>query len=251
MRVVLQPAYVLQIRSYRESSALVEAFTQDYGRVGLVAKGVRRRRSKAAGLLQPFRPLLLSWLGRGELVTLIGVEASGPIVSGLAGEGLLCAFYLNELLLRLLARQDPFESLFSSYARSLPPLINPQQRQQALRLFERDLLKHLGYGLLLDYEANTRRPIQAEQWYSYRLEQGPEPLQTEISEGIKIRGRTLQALARGALIDATSLCEAKRLLRSLLAFHLGGKPLKSRELWHELRRLSNADLKEAKEHDSK
>ena len=242
MKIVLQPAYVLHFRAYRESSALIEAFTQDYGRVGLIAKGVRRRRSKIAGILQPFRPLLLSWIGRGELATLIGVESSGPALLGLVGESLLCAFYLNELLLRLLVRQDPFESLYVSYDRSLPLLVNAQQRQQALRLFERDLLNQLGYGLHLEYEANTHRPIQAEQWYSYCLERGPEPLQAEVSEGIKIKGRTLQALARGALTDATSLIEAKQLLRSLLAFHLGGKPLKSRKLWQELRRLNNGGL---------
>ncbi|KFI23385.1 DNA repair protein RecO [Nitrosococcus oceani] len=243
MRVVLQPAYVLHSRSYRETSALVEVFTPEYGRVGLVAKGVKRQRTHRFSLLQPFCPLLLSWTGRGDLVTLTGAEAAGPIPV-LTGEGLICAFYLNELLLRLLPRRDPLEALFSVYAHSLPSLIHAQQRQQILRLFERDLLAYLGYGLILKYEAGTSRPIEAGQWYSYQLEKGPVRLLSEDLEGMKVRGHTLQALARGALADPVSLGEAKRLLRWLLAFHLGGKPLKSRGLLEELRRLGNVSRKE-------
>lgn len=249
MRVDLQPAYVLHLRPYRETSALVEIFTQDYGRVGLVAKGVRQRRSKAIGLLQPFCPLLLSWVGRSDLVTLTGAEVAGR-GPALTGEGLVCAFYLNELLLRLLPRRDPFEALFSVYAHSLPPLANSQQRQQALRLFERDLLTYLGYGLTLTHEADTHRPIDAEQWYSYQLEKGPQRFQSEDLGGMKVRGRTLQALARGELADPVSLHEAKQLLRWLLAFQLGDKPLKSRALLEELRQLGKASRK-MKAHDCK
>ncbi|QBQ54704.1 DNA repair protein RecO [Nitrosococcus wardiae] len=249
MRVDLQPAYVLHLRPYRETSALVEIFTQDYGRVGLVAKGVRQRRSKAIGLLQPFCPLLLSWVGRSDLVTLTGAEAMGR-GSALTGEGLVCAFYLNELLLRLLPCHDPIEALFSVYAHSLPPLANPQQRQQSLRLFERDLLAYLGYGLTLTHEADTYRPIEAEQWYSYQQEKGPQRLQSEDGGGMKVRGRTLQALARGELADPVSLREAKQLLRWLLAFQLGDKPLKSRDLLEELRQLGKASRK-MKAHECK
>lgn len=246
MKVTLQPAYVLRLRPYRETSALVEAFTQDYGRVGLVAKGVRRRRSKGIGLLQPFCPLLLSWVGRGDLVTLTGAEAAGR-VPALIGEGLVCAFYLNELLLRLLLRRAPFEALFSIYGQTLSQLADPRQRQQALRLFERDLLAYLGYGLILDHEVTTLQPIDPEQWYSYQWEKGPKRLQTEDLEGVKIRGRTLQALARGELADPISLREARQLLRWLLTLQLGNKPLKSRDLLEELRRLS----KRTEEHDRK
>jgi DNA repair protein RecO (recombination protein O) len=242
MKVTLQPAYVLYLRPYRETSALVEVFTQDYGRVGLVAKGVRQRRSKIIGLLQPFRPLLLSWAGRGDLVTLTGAEVTAR-EPPLAGEGLICAFYLNELLLRLLSRHDPFETLFSIYAHSLLSLVNPQQRQQALRLFERDLLTHLGYEPLLKYEADTHRPVEAEQWYSYQLEKGPGRLQLEDLEGMKIRGRTLLDLAQGRLADPVSLREAKCLLRWLLSFYLGNKPLNSQNLLKELRQLANNSRK--------
>jgi DNA repair protein RecO (recombination protein O) len=238
MKITLQPAYVLHLRPYRESSALVEIFTRDYGRVGLIAKGVRQQRSKVMGLLQPFRPLLLSWTGKGDLVTLTGAEATAREFT-LAGEGLICAFYLNELLLRLLSRRDSFETLFSLYAHSLLLLVNPQQRQQALRLFERDLLTYLGYGPLLKYEADTHQPIEAEQWYSYQLEKGPGRFQSEDLEGMKIRGRTLLDLAQGQLTDPVSLRESKRLLRGLLSLYLGNKPLKSQNLLKELRQLTN------------
>ncbi|ADJ29144.1 DNA repair protein RecO [Nitrosococcus watsonii] len=251
MKVLLQPAYILHSRPYRETSVLVEAFTPEYGRVGLVAKGVKRRRSHGVSPLQPFCPLLLSWTGRGDLVTLTGAEATGPAFT-LTGEGLICAFYLNELLLRLLPRRDPLEDLFSAYAHSLPSLRHARQRQQTLRLFERDLLACLGYGLILDHEVNSSRPIEAEQWYSYQLEKGPVRLPSNGLEGMKISGHTLQALAQGALADPVSLGEAKRLLRWLLAVHLGDKPLKSRGLLEELRRLGNVNRVEKKSaHDCK
>lgn len=243
MKVLLQPAYVLHSRPYRETSALVEVFTPQYGRVGLVAKGVKRRRSHYFSPLQPFCPLLLSWTGRGDLVTLTGAEATGPGFP-LTGEGLICAFYLNELLLRLLPRRDPLDALFSVYAHSLPSLIHAQQRQRTLRLFERDLLAYLGYGLILKYEAGTSQPIEAGQWYSYQLEKGPTRLPSEGLEGMKVSGCTLRAMALGTLVDPVSLGEAKRLLRWLLAFHLGDKPLKSRGLLEGLRRLGNVSRKE-------
>ncbi|BAW80071.1 DNA repair protein RecO [Candidatus Nitrosoglobus terrae] len=249
MKVNLQPAYILSLRPYRETSALVEVFTQNYGRVGLVAKGVRQQRSKIAGLLQPFRSLLLSWVGRGDLVTLVSAEITDGDLT-LVGEGLVCAFYLNELLLRLLSRYDPFEALFLVYTRSLLSLTNLQQRQQALRLFERDLLAHLGYGPLLQYEADTYQPIEAEQWYNYKAEKGPQRFHTEDLEGMRIQGRTLLNLAQGQLTDPVSLRESKYLLRWLLSFYLGSKPLKSQYLLKELRQFSNNDKKRAA-HDHK
>lgn len=240
--MTLQPAYVLYLRPYRETSALVEAFTQDYGRVGLVAKGVRQQRSKIRGLLQPFCPLLLTWVGRGDLVTLTGAEAAAR-KPAFMGEGLICAFYLNELLLRLLSRRDPFETLFLVYAHSLLSLANPRQRQQVLRLFERDLLTHLGYEPLLKYEADTHQPIEADRWYSYQWEKGPRRFQSEELGGMKLSGRTLLGLAQGQLTDPVSLREAKYLLRWLLSPYLGNKPLKSQDLLKQLRQLAGDSRK--------
>ncbi|CAH9017426.1 DNA repair protein RecO [Candidatus Nitrosacidococcus sp. I8] len=239
MKVTLQPAYVLHQRPYRETSALIESFTEDYGRVSLIAKGIKRKNSKVIGLLQPFQPLLISWVGRSNLVTLTGVEASGSSIH-LVGEPLICGFYLNELLLRLLSYQDSFKPLFSIYARSLQQLACSEQYQPILRLFERDLLIHLGYAPLLKYEIGTHQPIKAEQWYSYQIEKGPSKFELNNGiEGMKLKGQTLLSLAYGKLTDSQSVWEAKNLLRWLLSPYLGDKPLKSRAMLVALRQLTH------------
>src|SRR4249920_914619 len=113
-----QPAFVLHTFAYRETSVIVEAFTANYGRVALVARGAKRPRSELRGLLQGFQPLLLSWAGQQELKTLIKAEWRG----GLAlprGSALLCGFYLNELLLKLLPREDPHPELYDEYHAAL------------------------------------------------------------------------------------------------------------------------------------
>jgi DNA repair protein RecO (recombination protein O) len=106
MRISLQPAYILHSRPYRESSLLLEAMGREHGRIGLVARGARGARSRWKNMLQPFRPLLLSWTQRGELGTLTGADqvASPP---ALAGESLFCGLYANELMIRFLQRSDP------------------------------------------------------------------------------------------------------------------------------------------------
>src|SRR5260221_3713193 len=114
-------AFVLHTYAYRETSLIVETFTADYGRVAMVARGAKRPRSETRGLLQAFQPLVLSWSGGGELKTLLKAEWGG----GLAlprGAALLCGFYLNELLLKLLAREDPHAALYRDYQEALQAL---------------------------------------------------------------------------------------------------------------------------------
>ena len=152
-RQLLQRAYVLHHHPYRDSSALVEIFSEHHGRVGLVARGVRGRRNPRQALLQPFTPLLLSWSGRGELMTLVDVEAEAPNAM-LQGMVLMSGFYVNELLLRLLRRHDPHPQLFLYYDQLLQRLArlegdNPPELAIALRLFEKVLLDEIGYGLVL------------------------------------------------------------------------------------------------------
>jgi len=114
-RVSLAPAYVLHQRDWRETSRMVELFSRDYGRMGAVARGARRAQSPWRAILQPFQPLLLSWMGSGDLVTLTGAEAAGETELRF-GPALMSAYYMNELLLRLLPRQDAQPELFSQYA---------------------------------------------------------------------------------------------------------------------------------------
>lgn len=228
--VQLVRAYVLHQRPYRESSALLEVFAESHGRVGLVARGVRSPKSRQRGDLQPFRPLRLSWSGRGELGTLTGVEADGA-APPLQGTRLYSAFYLNELLVRLLARQDPHPRLYALYRASLEQLGGAVDIEPVLRIFEKRLLEELGYGLLLDCEAQHGEAVRPELYYDYHLESGPVPAAGTDARGFVFRGASLLALAREELTTPAVLHDAKRLIRSALNLYLGNKPLKSRELF--------------------
>ena len=229
-KIQLTPGYLLHQRPYRESSALLEVFTETHGRVGLVARGVRSARSKQRGELQPFRALRLSWQARGELGTLTGVEADGAI-SSLHGQALYSGFYLNELLIRLLARHDPHPLLFAAYRDSLITLTQGKAVEPALRLFEMRLLQEAGYGLQLEFEAETGEALHADALYDYHLEAGPVRVDNESAGGFVFSGASLLAMAREELSQPDVLQDAKRLMRSALKLYLGDKPLKSRELF--------------------
>ena len=230
MRIELEPSFVLHQRPYRETSQLVEIFGERSGRVALVARGARRSRSPQRGLLQPFSPLLLSWVGRGELGTLTGaeIETPGPPLPEIA---LFSALYLNELLMRLLHRHDPHPSLFSSYQRAVDELRAGEPVELALRIFEKNLLQEIGYGLVLDYDADSGERITAQRSYRYRLERGPVEDRSSALDGIPVSGRTLLALASGRLEGPDEIGEAKRLMRYLLDPLLGERPLATRSLF--------------------
>ncbi len=225
-RVSLSPAYLLHQHAWRETSRVLEVWSREHGRLGIVARGVRRPRSPFRGLLQPFAPLRLSWSHRGELGNLTGVEATAA-PSTLQGRPLMAAFYLNELLLRLLARQDPHPELFDAYAATLQALGHDNRPAPPLRIFEKHLLTALGYGLSLDREAATQQPVRADVEYRYDLDAGPVPTARAQSSGLLISGRALLALHRGELDDAEDLRAARRLLRAALERHLDGRPLKT------------------------
>ncbi len=228
MRISLQPAFILHHRPYRETSLLLDVFTKDYGRIALIARGVRKNRSQMRALLQPFRGLWVSWRGKTELMTLDGVEAqSMPIL--LQGECLLSGFYLNELLIRLLQKQDPHPQLYTIYQETLLELSQATLDQKYLRLFEKKLLDELGYGLQLQHA------FLADQLYRFHPEQGFELYQGETNEAdpLIFQGKSLVVLATGQLdqADADSLKEIKRLMRIALGIVLGPKPLQSRKLF--------------------
>ena len=229
MRVLLQPAFVLHRRPYRDTSLLLEVFGQDHGRLGLVARGAAGSRSRLRGLLQPFAPLLLSWTGAGELATLAAAEDAGHPIP-LPPNRVLAGLYVNELLLRLLPRLDPHLGLFAAYESRLAELAAADGEEPSLRRFEKRLLDELGYGLTLDCEAASGAPIVAEEQYCYVLDRGP--LAASPSEvGVPISGRGLLALHDGMLNDPAVLREVKRLTRAALAVQLRGRALKTRELY--------------------
>jgi DNA repair protein RecO (recombination protein O) len=224
-RSLLQPAFVLHRRPYSNTSLLLEAFVLDAGRLPLLAKGATAGRAFGASLLQPFVPLLVSRSGRGEVRTLGRYEAEGPPVP-LTGERLYCGFYVNELMVHLLPREEPHPALFGAYAATLARLARDDDPEPALRCFEVALLAELGYALLLDREAEGGAPIDAAARYDFVIERGPVPV-----AGGELSGATLLKLASGSAPVGDERREARRLLRRVLDHYLGGRPLKSRELF--------------------
>lgn len=232
-RVSLAPAYLLHQRPWRETSRVLEIWSRDHGRLGLVARGVRRPRAPQRSLLQPFTPLLMSWSQRTELGNLGAVEATG-VAPALRGKPLLAAFYINELLLRLLPRQDAHPDLYAVYAGTLLALAGPKPAA-SLRLFEVQLLAAIGYGLSLA-QTDTGEPVDPDTEYLYDLDAGPRPASGREGPGVPVSGRTLLALQRVNLDDADDLKAAKRLLAAALQRHLDGRALKTSGVMRALSR---------------
>lgn len=232
-RTALQSIYVLHRRPYKNTSLLVSAWARDAGIVTMIARSARGPKSRFRGLLQPFYPLLAGFGGRGELVYLNQLEMNGqPLV--FRDAALWSAFYLNELCLRLLSKQDHvLETLFDSYADTLQSL-NQKAIEPALRVFEKRLLHALGYGLPLDREAQNDTEIQAGLKYLYQPEAGFNRCDYATDPRYVFWGDSLLALQAEHLSDLTHLKEAKRLLRLAIAPHLQGRPLHTRSLMLEL-----------------
>lgn len=226
MRVEAQPAYVLHARAYRETSLLLECLSLEHGRVGLVARGVRRERSRfSRAILQPLQPLRLSWMGNGELFALTLAEAVGA-AHAVSAQRLVSAMYVNELVLRLSARADPHSGLFEHYVACLDGLATGESEAWTLRRFERDLLADLGYGLVLEQDIESGRRVDAESSYAYVMDAGPRPWRGQ-ADGLMIPGVALLALARDEMPDAECARILRLLMRQLLQNQLGGGLLRA------------------------
>lgn len=230
-RVDADPAFVLHTRPWRETSLIVDVLTRHHGRVGLVARGARRAGAVIKTRLLPFQPLSLSWFGKGRLRTLHEAEWQGGDLM-LRGLGLMCGFYLNELLLRLLPEGDAHEILFDHYAQALSDLDATQEVEPVLRRFELDLLSELGYAQPLGHLADGGA-LDPEARYGYAIEYGVIPL----GHGAGYGGRALLDLAAGDFSRPATLAEGKLLMRTLLAHYLGDKPLATRQLLIDLAKL--------------
>ncbi len=236
-RVQHQDAYILQTRPYSESSWLIDAFSKNYGRVSLLAKGARRLKSKVRGLIRPFQPLLLSWSGKGELQTLTGAEAN-LIVPQIDQQSWLCASYMNELLIKLMHRHDPHEKLFNNYGLALQSLRDGQSRQIVLRIFEKQLLSEIGYGLLLERDTANQK-ISAEKTYHYYPNQGPTLVDRNHTGSVwLIKGSTLIALDNEVFNNAQEIEQSKHLMRALLNQSMQGRDLKSRLVLQNINSVS-------------
>ena len=243
-RVLLEPAYVLHRRAYRETSFLVELFSKEHGRLTVIARGVRKARSATQGLLQPFIPLLVSWAGKGELMTLSHVEAAGEIRQ-LHGDMLFAGFYLNELLMALLQRFDAHSNIYLTYAKALDKLANQELLQPTLRSFEKQLLEELGYGLLPKSPVSLHNMFLPDNYYRFVLEQGFVPSETSGHPTV-FSGKSLLAIANEDWQVAGSLQDAKRLIRIVLAPLLGAKLIHSRRLFMIEKTVPQEEVSDAK-----
>jgi DNA repair protein RecO (recombination protein O) len=230
-----EAAYVLHTYPYKETSLIVEAFARRFGRVALLARGARRPRSALRGMLLSFHPLRLSWSASAELGTLVAAEWSGGL-RPLAGRALMCGFYLNELLLRLVPRDDPHERLFDAYADALQRLASEEEAAAVLRGFEKRLLAELGYAPLLDQDAASR-PIDPQRTYVYEPERGPVPANGAPAGELVVSGRTLLDLAADDYERAETREQARSLMRALIAQRLHGQELHTRAVLKELNDL--------------
>ena len=245
-KIILQPAFVLHTRNYKDTSLLVELFTLDHGRLSILARGIRNARSKTYGLCKPFLPLLVSFGGKTDLPILQKIESTS-LSYDLNGSVLLSSFYLNELLMRLLNHHQPYPDIYNIYQQTLSNLASHSHLETTLRLFEKYLLKALGFGLQLDVTVNDESILPEQE---YKFEFGSGLMLAKFSgesnldpagwrrgttrpgdQSPNFLGSSLLALHNNNLTTVRELKDAKRLLRAVLANLLGNKPLKSRELF--------------------
>jgi DNA repair protein RecO (recombination protein O) len=224
-----EPAFVLHQRPWRNSSQLLEVLSLHCGRVGLIAQGSRRPGRSTRALLQPFIPLHLSWVRRGELGRVTDVEA-GSAALELSGVALLAGYYTNELVMALTSRDDPAAELFAHYATCLDELRSRDNVARSLRLFEHRLLGALGFGLQLDVDCVLGRPLSVDGEYTFSFEEGARPA----SGGAAYRGADLISLREERLEDTASLRAARQLLGEAISRHLGSRRLKTRDVLRDI-----------------
>lgn len=234
-KVASQPAFVLHSYPYKETSLIVDVFSRDHGRVALIAKGAKRPHSKLRGVLQTFQPLSVGWAGKAEVRTLTAAEWIGGLLP-LEKSALLSGFYLNELLVKLLARDDPHPELFNHYIDTLNQLAHGESAPIVLRKFERALLKATGVGGDFTVCISTGHPVELDQFYVVDPERGPRPPHPA-DTAPRVLGKTLFDMEREDYLDNTTQVQSKFLMRFLLAHHLGGAPLNTRQILIDLMQL--------------
>ena len=251
-----QPGYILHRRAYRESSALVELLTRDFGLIGAVMRGVKRS-PRSARDLEPFGRIAVSWRGRGQLVTVLRAET--VVRRNLSGDALFAGLYINELLVKTLGREEPVADLFDSYDAAVASLARIQsstvgssaprhsstgdgkkrglgELEPILRSFERRLLDELGYGIAFDVDVANGRPIEPGRLYRVVDGEGfREVDKHETSPEEAFDGAQIAAMDAGEYRDRAVLQGAKQILRRAIAVRLGGKPLVTRRLFSAAR----------------
>ncbi|HEX3380291.1 MAG TPA: DNA repair protein RecO [Paraburkholderia sp.] len=235
-RIAEQPAFVLHSYPYRETSLIIDVLSRDHGRLALVAKGAKRPHSALRGVLQTFQPLSLAWSGKSEMRTLTGAEWVGGMLP-LTGDALLCGFYVNELLVRFCAREDPHPQLFHHYVVTLTRLAHDEPPVQVLRSFERVLLRETGYAMALDRTV-ARKAVLADGRYVFDPERGVREASDEWpAPWPVVSGQTLLDMEKDDYHRAQTVAQSKTLMRFLLNTYLGGAPLATRQILIDLQNL--------------
>lgn len=235
LRIHEQPGFVLHRYMYKESSLIVDVFSRDHGRVALVAKGAKRPQSRLRGVLQTFQPLSLNWSGRSELRNLISAEWVGGMAP-LESSALLYGFYLNELLLKLTAREDPHPGLFDHYVTTLTRLANTESAQIVLRQFELAILKETGVAADLSVSVHNGQTVEPEEIYVVDPEGGPRPARMS-DTAPRVSGKTLLDMTNEDYSDPMTQTQSKLLMRALLAHHLNGAQIQTRQILIDLMQL--------------
>jgi DNA repair protein RecO (recombination protein O) len=227
-RADLQPGWVVHRRPWRESSLLIEFFAREHGRIGLVARGARSARSAWRGLVEPFTPLAASWTRRGEMATLTGLEPMGARCA-LTGRALWCGLYVNELLLKLLERDDPHPEVFDACLDVFAGLAESDGSQALLlRRFEMALLLGMGVAPDFEFDAATGQAIDPRGMYHLQPEVGFQPVNQGGAD--VFAGSAIRALAAGHTDDRDTAREMREIMRRLIDHQLGGRTLDSRRL---------------------
>jgi DNA repair protein RecO (recombination protein O) len=234
-RIIGQPGFVLHSYPYKETSLIIDLLSRDHGRIALVAKGAKRPHSKLRGVLQTFQPLSVNWTGKAEVRTLMAAEWVGGLLP-LEKSALLCGFYLNELLVKLLARDDPHPELFDHYVATLNQLAHGESPPIVLRQFERALLKASGVAADLSRCTASGGQVDPDRIYVVDPERGTRPA-FAADVWPRINGKTLLDMEREDYSDSTTQSQSKFLMRFLLAHYLGGAPLNTRQILIDLMQL--------------
>ncbi len=228
-----QPGFVLHSYPYSESSLIIETFTRAHGRVPLLAKGAKRPGSPLRGALLQFQQVGFSWSGRGDLRNLVRAEWLGGIPV-LSAKALLCGFYLNELILKLLERDDPHERLFDQYASAIAELASGRREGHVLRAFEMELLREIGYAVNLAIDAASGEGVVPAARYTYDVESGLRRVAPgEVAER-ELTGAAALAIDKGDFSNPQVATQAKHLMRSLIDHHLNGRRIATRQIFHSL-----------------
>jgi DNA repair protein RecO (recombination protein O) len=235
IRVVHQPGFVLHSYPYKETSLIVDVLSRDFGRVALVAKGAKRPHSKLRSVLQTFQPLTLGWSGKSDIRTLTSAEWVGGMLP-LEKSALLCGFYLNELLVKFLMRDEPNPVLFDLYVSTLNQLAHNEPAPIVLRQFELQLLQQSGLIGSIGFCSATKARLRSDQLYVLEPTIGVRPAK-KMDHAPHVLGKTLLDMEARDYADPVTQSQSKLLMRFLLAYHLHGIPLNTRQILIDLQNL--------------